>query len=168
MRAERTATAADHHTALDRRAGPAATPRGLRSHWFSLEERIAPGELKPAASLAKPHPPARFAFATRLNAFTKPYVFPDGAALARSIHRRRDGQTIQVIGVDDLRAYPNTGLARVLPRDRACPGARVLLQHDGDAVATLGWVWADGANAARIRTLIGAHPIPLTPRQTAD
>lgn len=153
---------------FDPRTDAYSTPRGLRSIWLNLSERIAAGELKPASELPRPRPPARFAFATRLHPLTKPYVFTDGPALARSIHRRRDGRTIVVQGVPDLRARPNTGLARVLPRDRVCPGAQVLLQHDGDAVATLGWIWADGANAERIRRLIAANPIPLTTRQTAD
>ena len=152
----------------DPRNDPAATPRGLRAHWPTLEERIAAGDLKPASQLAKPRPPARFAFAIRLDSLTKPFVYRDGPALARSIHRRRAGQSILVQPVEDLHAYPNTGLARVLPRDRACPGARVLLLMDGEPVATLGWVWADGANAVRIRSLIGANPVPLTNRQTAD
>lgn len=149
-------------------ADPAATPRGLRAVWPSLRDRIASGDLTTAARMARPQLPARFAFITRLDSLTKPFVYRDGPALARSIHRRRAGAAIEVRDTHDLREAGARRLNLILPRDRVCPGVQVLLIQHGDPIATLGWIWADGAEAEAVRRLIAAHPIPLTRRQTAD
>lgn len=130
-------------------ADPHSTPRGLRADW--TDQRFGALELTPGVTtgskIPRPTPPARFAFTPRLHALIKPYVFADAAALARHIHRRRADRAIQVQDVLDLREAGVTGLSRVLPRGRPCPGVQVLIMEDGQAVETLGWAFIDGLGA---------------------
>lgn len=157
-------------TFLPDTADPHGAPRGLRADWtlhIRGEIPTIPG-VTTAARIPRPAPPARFAFARRLNALAKPFVFTDAAALARHIHRRRAGRAIQIQDVLDLREAGVTGLSRVLPRGRPCPGVQVLVMEDGQPVETLGWAFIDGGSARALMAALRAQPIPLSPRQAAD
>jgi len=103
---------------------------------------IAARRLTPATAIeardhaCRPNLPAdvRFALVTAPPP-AKPFAYATLADLARAIHRRRQGQSIQLIDQP----------AHLALRDGAVPGVRIaLVDPIGERTTTLGWAYLDG------------------------
>lgn len=97
----------------------------------------------------------RFAFITRLDAVTKPRVFPSIDALADHIEGMRFGQAIQVEEVEDLRFQWRSAAGRpepVEPDARPDIGVQIwTLMLDNSRDRALGFAWLDGGSIDRLQ-----------------
>ncbi|MCZ8195035.1 hypothetical protein [Brevundimonas sp.] len=83
-----------------------------------------------------------FAFAPRLDAVTKPRVFPSLARLADHIERRRHGQPLELVDVEDIEIPGRAGLYR---------GVQVFtLLLDNGRDRCLGYAWLGGHGRERL------------------
>ena len=109
------------------------------------------------AKLTRTHPLIRsltlsdlpdFAFAPRLDAVTKPRVFPSLARLADHIERRRHGQPLELVDVEDIEIPGRAGLYR---------GVQVFtLLLDNGRDRCLGYAWLGGHGRERLEPALRA------------
>lgn len=99
----------------------------------------------PQALTARTGPGVRFALYRSLDVDERPVGFQDLAALARSIHRRREGRSI------DLQDVSLTFLAELDP----VAGVSIwTLDGEGDRTDFLGYAWLDGMGADILRAAL--------------
>lgn len=118
--------------------------------WVEAGPLLAAAGL-PLAPLARTHPLIRsltlsdlpdFAFAPRLDAVTKPRVFPSLGRLADHIERRRHGQALELVDVEDIEIPGRAGLYR---------GVQVFtLLLDNGRDRCLGYAWLGGHGRERL------------------
>lgn len=91
--------------------------------------------LQARAEARRPNLPAEVRYALIAPTCAKPFAFATLADLARSIHRRRDGRTIQ------LSDFP----LRLAGRPSATPGVAILATDPiGETTTSLGWAYLNG------------------------
>lgn len=104
--------------------------------------------LHPLARSLRMADSADFAFLPRLDAVTRPFVFPNCAALARHIERKRDGRPMQLVDVEDIEIEGRAGLYT---------GVQVwTLLPDGSRDECLGWAWLNGQGRERLEPALRA------------
>ena len=100
----------------------------MRPPWFEATAALGAAGFS-SAPPQPPHPVARslimadtpnYAFLPRIDAVTQPVACPDLMALARHIERKRGGQNLQLIDVDDIEYAGRTyGGVKVMLLDMA-------------------------------------------------
>lgn len=104
--------------------------------------------LHPLARSLRMADSADFAFLPRLDAVTRPFVFPNCAALARHIERKRDDRPMQLVDVEDIEIEGRSGLYT---------GVQVwTLLPDGSRDECLGWAWLNGQGRERLEPALRA------------
>jgi hypothetical protein len=106
------------------------------ARWCPRRQVPAPGTAEAArAEARRPTLPAEVRYALIAEAGTKPFAFATLADLARSIHRRRRGRTIQ------LSDRPVHLAGRTSPT----PGVTILATDPiGETTTSLGWAYLNG------------------------
>ncbi|MBJ7446820.1 MAG: hypothetical protein JHC81_04735 [Brevundimonas sp.] len=111
---------------------------------------------------------APFAILPRLDAVTKPIVFPDANALAAYIERSRGGQGLDMTEVEDLHFLwrAEGGGADVDPpaenRDRGVQVWTTML--DGSRDRCLGWAWLNGGGLEVLKAALRRASMTATSR----
>lgn len=109
---------------------------------------VAVKPLHPLARSLRMADSADFAFLPRLDAVTRPYVFPNATALARHIERKRDGRPMELVDVEDIEIEGRAGLYT---------GVQVwTLLPDGSRDDCLGWAWLNGRGRERLEPALRA------------
>jgi hypothetical protein len=129
--------------------------------WVEAGPLLAAAGL-PLAPLPRTHPLIRsltlpdlpvndlpdFAFTSRLDAVTKPRVFPSLARLADHIEGRRHGQPLELVDVEDIEIPGRPGLFR---------GVQVFtLLLDNGRDRCLGYAWLGGHGRERLEPALRA------------
>lgn len=122
----------------------------MRRPWIEAAPMLAAAGCT-AAAIKPLHPLARslrmaatadFAFMPRLDAVTRPYVFPTALALARHIERKRTARAMELVDVEDIEIEGRAGLYT---------GVQVwTLYPDGGRDECLGWAWLNGRGRDRL------------------
>lgn len=98
--------------------------------------------------------PAAYALLPRLDAVTRPIVFPDIQALAAHIERRRQGQALELVEVEDLHHRwhlegGGVGVDLPLAADRGVQIWTLDMSNGRDRC--IGWAWLNGGGLERLR-----------------
>lgn len=110
--------------------------------------------------------PAPFALLPRMDAVTKPLVFPDLDALAAHIERQRGGQGLELVEVEDMHHQWRSegggqGIDAPDARDRGVQVWTLDLGQNRDRC--LGWAWLNGGGLETLRDGLrraGQRPTP--------
>lgn len=99
--------------------------------------------------------PAAYAILPRLNAVTKPIVFSDAAGLAAYIERRRGGQGLELVEIEDLHhqwRMEGGGQGVDAPEGARDRGVQVWTTDLGNnRDRCLGWAWLNGGGMEVLR-----------------